>query len=122
MSESKRADALIVLIALTVALCLFLSRYRQTDTKIAKVYQDGKLTHTIDLDENGEKTEIEINGSVLVIENGEIYYTNSDCLDKLCEKFGRLSSNGDTASCVPNKTVVTIETKDDLNESDIITY
>lgn len=122
MRESKRADALIILIVLTVSLCLFLSKYRQTDTKIAKVYQDGKLIHTVELEKSADRYEIEIKGSVLVVENGEIYYKNSDCPDKLCEKFGHLSSNGDTASCVPNKTVVTVEAKESSFVGDIMTY
>lgn len=122
MRESKRADALIILIALTVSLCLYLSGYGRTGTKIAKVYQDGKLTDVIEFDEETDRYEIKINGSVLVVENGEVYYTNSDCPDKLCEKFGHLSSNGDTASCVPNKTVVTIETSENPDGEDIMTY
>lgn len=122
MREGKRADALIVLVALCVSLCLFLSLYGKSGAKTAKVYQDGELICTVKLDEVKGKTQIEIKGSVLVVENGEIYYTNSDCPDKLCESFGHLKENGDTASCVPNKTVVTVEESEKENDADIITY
>ncbi len=122
MREGKRADAVIVLAFLTVSLCLFLLKYGQVGTKVAKVYQDGKLTHVIELDDTDEKVQVKINGSVLAIENGEIYYLSSDCPDKLCEKFGHLSQNGDTASCVPNKTVVTVEENNVSETADVITY
>ncbi len=122
MNGLKRGDALIILLTLSLSLFLILLRYSPSEQKTAKVYQDGKLTHIIDLNNSKGKQEIKINGSVLIVENGVVYYSESDCPDKLCEKFGKLSSNGDTASCVPNKTVVTVTSDKSEDEPDIMTY
>lgn len=116
----KRGDAVIILSVLTVCLCLFLRRYAPTEQKRAMIYESGKLIHVVELDDGPKTEEIKIKGATLIIENGTVRYSEADCPDKLCEKFGRLSSPGDTASCVPNKTVVTVIS--DGGEPDIITY
>lgn len=122
MRAVKRGDAAIILAALSVSLWLILLRYAPSEHKTARVYENGKLTHVIELDSSSEKREIKINGGVLTVENGSIRYSSSDCPDKLCQKFGELSRNGDTASCVPNKTVVTVTADKSDGMTDIITY
>ena len=44
----------------------------------------------------------------LIVENGEIYFSNSQCPDHLCEGFGRISYDGDMASCLPAGVIVVI--------------
>lgn len=118
----KRGDAVIVLSVTIVCLCLILLRQTPSGHRTAKVYENGSLTHVIDLDETAGKREIKINGGTLTVENGSIFYSDSSCPDKLCEKFGKLTSPGDTASCVPNRTVVTVSSEESGNEPDVITY
>ncbi len=122
MSAVKRGDAVIILSLLSVSLCLILLRYAPSEQKTAKVYENGKLTHVIDLNSVNKKQEIKINGAILTVENGTVCYSSSNCPDKLCQKFGKLSLNGDTASCVPNKTVVTVTSDKDDKSPDIVTY
>lgn len=122
MKEVKRADAILILVALTISLCLILLRYTPSDTKTARVYENGKLTHVIDLSNTERVDIIEINGGALEVKDGTVRYVHSDCPDKLCEKFGRLAENGDTASCVPNKTVVTVTAEKSKDTADIMTY
>ena len=44
----------------------------------------------------------------LIVENGEIYFSNSQCPDHLCEGFGRISYDGDMASCLPAGVIVVV--------------
>lgn len=122
MSGMKRGDAVLVLAVLTVSLCLLLTRYTPASSLTARVYENGSLTHTVDLSGEEENKKIKINGGVLEIKDGAIRYCDCDCPDKLCEKFGWLASNGATASCVPNKTVVTVTADKNDNSLDIMTY
>lgn len=116
----KRGDAVIILSVLTACLCLVLLRYAPSECKKVNIYESGELTHVAELSTDSGYSEIKINGGTIIIENGTVRYANADCPDKLCEKFGRLSFPGDTASCVPNKTVVTIVSGE--SEPDIITH
>ena len=44
----------------------------------------------------------------LVVENGEIWFTDSQCPDHLCEGFGKISYDGESASCLPAGVIVVI--------------
>lgn len=120
-SYIKKGDVLIIVVLIFMSLCLLLKNFAQNDgDRYARVYENGQLVYTIDLNEKREYV-IEINGGELHIDNGTVEYENSDCPDKTCESFGKLSRIGDTASCVPNRTVVIVVGADD-DQPDIITY
>lgn len=61
-----------------------------TDT-IYNVEIDGKITNTV------------------VIENGSVYVTNSDCPDKICQNHSAINKTGESIVCLPNKVIVTVE-------------
>lgn len=44
----------------------------------------------------------------LVVKNGKISFQNSQCPDKLCEGFGEIYFDNQTASCLPAGVIVTI--------------
>lgn len=44
----------------------------------------------------------------LIVENGEIFFSNSLCPDHLCEGFGKLSKLNDVAVCMPARVSVQI--------------
>ena len=46
--------------------------------------------------------------NTLVIEDGSAHVTDASCPDKLCEKQGQISANGETIVCLPNRVVVTV--------------
>lgn len=48
------------------------------------------------------------NGVTVTVENGAARISFSDCRDKLCMHNTKLNKNGETAVCLPNKTVVTV--------------
>lgn len=45
----------------------------------------------------------------LEVVDGTIAFINSQCPDKLCEGFGHIRHEGESASCLPAKVVVTID-------------
>lgn len=99
-----------VIIALTV-------RFTQKTGKIVVVSVDGVEKYTFPLDED---IEFKIEGyeggtNYLVIKDGEAYLTEASCPDLLCVHMGKISSQGQSIICLPNRVVV--EIKDD-NESD----
>lgn len=47
--------------------------------------------------------------NVLVISDGEAYIEDASCPDHVCVKSGRVSFEGETIVCLPNKVVVSIE-------------
>lgn len=46
--------------------------------------------------------------NTLVIEEGSAHVADASCPDKLCEKQGRISANGETVVCLPNRVVITV--------------
>ncbi len=99
-----------VIIALTV-------RLTQKTGKTVVVSVDGVEKYTFPLDED---LEFKIEGyeggtNYLVIKDGEAYLTEASCPDLLCVHMGKISSQGQSIICLPNRVVV--EIRDD-NESD----
>ena len=45
----------------------------------------------------------------LVVKDGKIHFENSQCPDKLCEGFGEIYFDNQTASCLPAGVIVTID-------------
>lgn len=118
----KKGDAIIILVAAFICALLFLPRvFSKSRKPVAIVYENGVVTHEIALSDVKKSYELEINGAVLFVENGAVSYKEADCPDKTCVKSGRLSEIGDTAACVPNKTVVTVIGEKN-NSPDVITY
>ena len=57
-----------------------------------------------------EKVEIktELGTNTLIIENGEAYFTDSDCPDKTCQKSGKINTEGETIVCLPHKVIAEV--------------
>jgi len=117
----RKPDFIIIGIAVIAALALLYFQRTGEGHRIARVTVDSKLIEEIDLDTQTEKTVIKPDSDfdvVIVAENGEIYFESSACRDKICVKTGHLSKKGDTAVCLPAKTVVSISG----GELDALTY
>lgn len=61
-----------------------------------------------------EDTVYEINGyeggkNTLIIKDGEAYVTDNSCPDHLCEYMGKISKEGQSVICLPNRVVVEIK-------------
>lgn len=117
----KHGAALIIITVMVIAV---LTAYKYTRAKTsltAVVTSDGVTVLTLPLDEIAEKREFTLdNGIVIAAENGEIWVESSPCKDKICMRTGKLCRAGESAVCVPLKTVVSI--KGITENIDVITY
>jgi hypothetical protein len=103
---------LILIAAVTVCALLFIfMRGSASDGGTAVITVNSSVIEELNLKEIKERTVITPDTDpkvTIVAENGEIYFESSECRDKICVRTGRLSKPGDTAVCLPAKTVVSI--------------
>ena len=97
--------AVILAAALLLVFPLFNNIKSSSDTVTITV--DGETIATLPLSRDTSFTCP--NGVTVAIENGTARISHSPCPDRLCVKTGRLTKNGQTAVCLPCKTVVKIE-------------
>lgn len=117
----RKGDIAVILAILFVAAVLWFFQSRQADKLEAVISVNGETVETIDLASVKEKITFELDTEpkvVIAAENGTVYFESADCDDKLCVNCGKLSRKGDTAVCLPAKTVVTVSGSD----IDILTY
>ena len=111
----KKGDIAVILVILVAAALFWFFRTQQTDRLEAVITVNGETVETIDLSAVKEKRIIELDTNpkvVIAAENGAIYFESAECDDKLCINCGKLSRKGDTAVCLPAKTVVTVSGSD----------
>jgi len=118
-NKSKiRYDIILIIGLLVITMVIAMAvRFTQKTGKTVVVSVDGVVKYTFPLDED---LEFEIEGyeggtNYLVIKDGEAYLTEASCPDLLCVHMGKISSQGQSIICLPNRVVV--EIRDD-NESD----
>lgn len=108
------AIALILIILLLSITALFvMNRSGSSGTKIAKIYQDGTLLYTIDLNQVTESYELTITGengafNEILVEPGYISMNDASCPDHLCVHVGKINSPALPITCLPNKVVISI--------------
>lgn len=109
------------LIILSCAVAEFCIIQATKNSKIATVYQDGKVIWQQDLDKITERIEFDVvgdNGHInrVCAEKGRIAIIHADCPDKLCINQGFITSGAKPIVCLPNKVTITIESrKDDID-------
>ena len=109
----KRADILIIALILASAAGLyFYGRQPSAADTVARIYVNGEEYTSIPLGDPANDGLI-INppcvpALTVIVEHGAVRFTDSQCPDHLCEHFGELKSPGDTAVCVPARTVLKI--------------
>lgn len=119
---NKSGIILILLIVVSSAAVIIYQNTRPQNNLSAVVNISGNEIMIINLDEiNSTQTYTLENGIVIKAENHTVRIESSTCKDKICVNCGELKNNGDTAVCVPNKTVVTV-TGGRNSAVDVITY
>ena len=113
--EKKKIKRDIMLIATLIivgaAAFLIINFVVKKDGITAAVKVDGNIVYMLPLDKNASVTVEGYQGgsNTVVIENGTVYMKDADCPDKLCEKTGKISKNGETIVCLPHRVVVEIQ-------------
>ena len=112
-----------VILGLLCVLCILLFSFpllKKDSPKTAVITHNGEIFKAVDLSSD-EKQSISVAGCVLIVENQTVHFESADCPDKLCVKSSALSKVGDTAACLPNKVVVTIQ-GENKNNYDMVAY
>lgn len=113
--EKKKIKRDIILITALLLMCIaaffIINFVVKKDGITAVVKVDGDIVYTLPLDKNASVTVEGYQGgsNTVVIENGTAYMKDADCPDKLCEKTGKISKNGETIVCLPHRVVIEIQ-------------
>lgn len=107
----KLTDLIIVFVIILASLFLVFFNTSHSDKPTAVITVNGKEIKRIDLSASeNEIFTLNTNPTVtLEIKDSKIRFIDALCPDKTCEKCGFLENAGDTAACVPAKTVITIK-------------
>ena len=118
MAKAKRIGWAVA--ALLLAGGLLLWRGARPKGAAARITYDGETVLVADQSRDGEFA-LEQDPTVRFrVQNGAIAFVDATCPDKICEKAGALSRVGETAACLPRKTVVTVISAPEEREADAI--
>lgn len=107
----KRNDIIVAVSAIVLSI-IILAFSCSNGKAVAEVYENGNLIYSEELGKITEEKKITLgNGVVIYTEKNGICFLESDCRTKECVNCGMLSSPGDTAVCIPNRTVIKITGK-----------
>ena len=109
-----RNDLILVLIILILASVSFIVfRLNLKSGKTVEVSVNGKVIHSLSLEDDLEKTiETEKGKNVIVIKDGSAAVSVADCPDKICVEHRAISKVGETVVCLPHKLVLEITEED----------
>lgn len=103
-----KTDFIIIAVLLVISALLFIPRLSGSKNLTAEISHDGKVIEKIDLSKVSSPYKITLDGAVISVEENQISFESADCPDKLCVHCGKLKNKGDTAVCIPTRTVVRI--------------
>ncbi len=111
----KKGDIAVIALIIILSAIFMLWNSSKSDAVQAVITVDGKVIETVDLGSLSEKITVIPTTTprvVITAENGKIRFESAECEDKLCVSCGDLSKHGDTAVCLPSKTVITVTGSD----------
>ena len=114
----RKGDISLIILAV-IFLVLWLIPKPQGGTVIISL--NGEVIKEVSLDENSViPIETEFGENTVVIEQGAVFVTHSNCPDGLCEK-DKISKSGESIVCLPNRLSVTVSGKN-KEEVDVILW
>lgn len=111
----RRFDIAVIAAVLAVAAIVFFCTRRTDSGTCATVTVNGETERVVNLAVDAVihlDTEPRV---TLIVEGGSIRFADALCPDKICERTGKLKNAGDTAACIPAKTVVTVTGDSDVD-------
>lgn len=111
----RKGDIAVIAAIIVAALVFAYMSISGSENLQAVITVDGKVVKTVDLSSVKERIVITPDTQpkvVIVAENEEIRFESAECEDKLCVNTGSLKKGGDTAVCLPAKTVITVTGSD----------
>jgi len=112
----KKGDVILVALILTaiilgVAGTRIMGAIDRSDSLVAVIKQGDRVIRRINLEKVGNAERIVVSGDyrdTILVEKGRIRFEDADCPDHVCVRTGWLSEKGDTAVCIPNRTMIKI--------------
>ncbi|HHW32218.1 MAG TPA: NusG domain II-containing protein [Clostridiaceae bacterium] len=112
----KKGDIILLIVILFAAtgfsLFNILDSKNGNSMKTAIIKHEDETIETVVLDQVDQPERINVSGNydvVILVEKGRIRFEKSNCPDQICVNTGWLTSNGDVAVCLPNRTMIKIE-------------
>lgn len=116
MKKGDKIAAILILglIVISAAGVFGYKQYVKGPHRIAVIKQKGNVIKTIDLDTIKEKKQFTIpydsnSFNQVEVDSGKIRFVDADCPDKICIETGWISEPGESAVCLPHKTIISIE-------------
>ena len=117
-----KGDIILIVCVVLISAALFaFSFFGGSEDLTAEIYVSGEKVHSIALSEVEESYTLTENYCQLLIEKDGVTFIFSDCADKLCVTKGKLTKQGDTMACVPEKVVVILKGTDN-KKIDAVAY
>lgn len=105
------AISVLLLVIILAAVFIFKNYNNKKRTQLRlSVTVSGREEINVPLKANTlEKDYVLSNNMVITVKGNNVWIKKSDCKNRICVHSGVLSKSGDTAVCVPNKTVISIK-------------
>lgn len=106
----RKNDIILAAVVIVFAVLLWLGiRMLRSEGASVLVTVDGEVYGEYPLDTDAQIRIGDDNAyNLLVIKDGEAELAQASCPDKLCVKQGKISFDGQSIICLPNKVVVTV--------------
>ncbi|MBM4763035.1 NusG domain II-containing protein [Bacillus sp. B15-48] len=122
----KKGDLFIAIILIIAVLGWFTKDTIWADniSRNAVLKVDGQIYTTLTLDSSNEREEIPLHLAGdhfmrIVTEKDQIWVEESTCPDKICVITGKISKPGQSIVCLPTKTIIYIDGKEEMEVDDI---
>lgn len=116
--KKTRNDIILGLAVIVLAAGIWLAtELLKEDGSVAVVTVNGNETARYSLSEDAEiRLESENGGyNILVIKDGKADVTEASCPDHVCVDQRSISRTGEAITCLPNKTVITVEGEEEAD-------
>lgn len=118
----KKTDVILIFAVVCAAAILLVLSHRG-DGLTAVISVDGEEKYAVDLNKITEDYDLTLeNGVTVHFFPGGVRFQDAPCSGKDCIRFGALTRPGQTAACVPTKTVITVTGQRSENAPDAIAY
>ena len=104
----RKADILVYIFIAVIAVGIFLTSNQKNEAACLLINCGGS-EKTFDITRD-TSFELENNGYTLtvIIENGEVFVSETDCPDRICRITGRITRPGQSIICVPAEISLTL--------------
>ncbi len=105
MNKLKIGDMILIVFILYLMIFVTLLNFESGDKVIIEA--DGDVIKTLDLSEDNQFVYEGRYKNTIIVKNGEVYVSDSNCPDKTCVNSGIINDSG-VICCLPNKLVIRI--------------